>query len=424
MANLLLKRIKDWAVSITAFRTGDVIPVDGPQGTAKMSKDDLLKTAAENTLNKETDNSDVSEHVDFKNDDETETYARIDGNGVSSKDFKDMAGVSVYDKINAIATTDTDKYDGEDYVEFKNDAEDEVYVRIDKDGINAKGIKIKGKTVLNRIITVAPSGADYTSLTEAIVEACKVKDTEVHVANGTYDIQAEYKALYGNDFFDNMTSSETNLGICLRNGVKVKFDSEAFVVFKYEGSNNCVMDLFSPFTLDSYRIAYNFEIEGLKIKAKNCRYIVHDEMGTMAYPYTHKYKNCVMELDNTESVPKPAQPTFHYTQCIGGGLGKLGNIIIEGCKFKSKDFENANGGAVSYHNSSASDAKSVLNVTGCYFYGGGTFRLSWYGPSTLITDAFVGNNRLGSAIIHKAENAGVYDVHNTEILAWNNQIGG
>ena len=48
MANLLFKRIKDWAKSITAFRKGDVIPVDGPSGTAKMSKDDLLRVTAEN----------------------------------------------------------------------------------------------------------------------------------------------------------------------------------------------------------------------------------------------------------------------------------------------------------------------------------------------------------------------------------------
>ena len=41
MANLLLKRIKDWATSITAFRTGDVIPVDGPSGTAKMPVSEL-----------------------------------------------------------------------------------------------------------------------------------------------------------------------------------------------------------------------------------------------------------------------------------------------------------------------------------------------------------------------------------------------
>ena len=51
MANLLLKRIKDWATSITAFRTGDYIAVDGPEGTAKMPKDDLLRLTAQNTLN-------------------------------------------------------------------------------------------------------------------------------------------------------------------------------------------------------------------------------------------------------------------------------------------------------------------------------------------------------------------------------------
>ena len=48
--SMLFKRIKNWATSITAFRTGDVIPVDGPDGTAKMSKDDLLKETAENAL--------------------------------------------------------------------------------------------------------------------------------------------------------------------------------------------------------------------------------------------------------------------------------------------------------------------------------------------------------------------------------------
>ena len=39
---MLFKRIKDWPTSITSFRTGDCIPVDGPSGTAKMNKDDFL----------------------------------------------------------------------------------------------------------------------------------------------------------------------------------------------------------------------------------------------------------------------------------------------------------------------------------------------------------------------------------------------
>lgn len=47
MAN---KRIKDLATSITTFRTGDVIAVDGPDGTAKMSKNTLLELTAQNAL--------------------------------------------------------------------------------------------------------------------------------------------------------------------------------------------------------------------------------------------------------------------------------------------------------------------------------------------------------------------------------------
>lgn len=43
-------RFKDLANSISSFRTGDVIPVDGPEGTVKMPKDDLLKETAQNAL--------------------------------------------------------------------------------------------------------------------------------------------------------------------------------------------------------------------------------------------------------------------------------------------------------------------------------------------------------------------------------------
>jgi hypothetical protein len=42
--------VKNLQTSITTFRSGDVIPVDGPSGTAKMAKDDLLKETAENAL--------------------------------------------------------------------------------------------------------------------------------------------------------------------------------------------------------------------------------------------------------------------------------------------------------------------------------------------------------------------------------------
>lgn len=45
--SMLFKRFKDWATTITAFRTGDYIAVDGTD-TAKMSKDSLLEITKEN----------------------------------------------------------------------------------------------------------------------------------------------------------------------------------------------------------------------------------------------------------------------------------------------------------------------------------------------------------------------------------------
>lgn len=49
--SILFKRFKDWATSITSFRTGDVIPVDGPSGTAKMPYSDLAKEVIKDSAN-------------------------------------------------------------------------------------------------------------------------------------------------------------------------------------------------------------------------------------------------------------------------------------------------------------------------------------------------------------------------------------
>ena len=51
MANLLLKRIKDWETSLTSFRTGDFIAVDGQDGTAKMGCGTLSQITLDNIEN-------------------------------------------------------------------------------------------------------------------------------------------------------------------------------------------------------------------------------------------------------------------------------------------------------------------------------------------------------------------------------------
>jgi len=67
--------------TITTFRAGDNIVVDGPSGTAKMSKDDLLKEAAENSLSNIHSLSDTATEAELTAD----NYFVLDDNGNPQK---------------------------------------------------------------------------------------------------------------------------------------------------------------------------------------------------------------------------------------------------------------------------------------------------------------------------------------------------
>lgn len=301
----------------------------------------------------------------------------------------------------------------------------EVYAIIDPNGLHVKTLTdLSGNPIeFNRTFVVDKNGEyDFTSLSEAIIEAVKYVGSKVIVNSGEYDIINEFKSIYGNDFFDTYNSDTviTKPGLFLINGVHVIFSSGAKVLCNYTGNNSKVMDLFSPFNAQAWdgRVNNDFTLENMIIDASNVRYVVHDEMGGNTHRYTHKYIGCNMTLDNTNSNPKGT--SFQYEQCIGGGLGKNGEIVIESCYFSSKKHESVEGAAVSYHNAAMADAKSSLVVKDCYFAHKGTFRLSWYGSSTKITEAKVCGNKLGADIIHNAE--GSASIKNTNVLSWNNNI--
>ena len=82
----------------------------------------------------------------------------------------------------------------------------------------------------------------------------------------------------------------------------------------------------------------------------------------------------------------------------------------------------SNCGTISWHNSVQSGAQSTLIISGNHLKGAhGQFRLSWYGTSNLITKAFIINNRMSGSVIHRQEKPS-YDVHNTEVVEWNNSV--
>ena len=102
----LFKRIKDWSTRITAFRTGDVIPVDGPDGTAKMSKDDLLKESADNTLSSIKSIDSCATEADLK----AGNYLALDGAEGTKKLPAEAVAKSSDPRITCHVITDNPEY--------------------------------------------------------------------------------------------------------------------------------------------------------------------------------------------------------------------------------------------------------------------------------------------------------------------------
>lgn len=252
----------------------------------------------------------------------------------------------------------------------------------------------------------------YTSLLRGILYATTFMDSTVYVKTGEYDLVSEFEDYYGSDFFTNYSSSDVK-GIILKNRVNVIFDTRAHVTFNYTGNNNNVKSIFSPFNSG----VYGFTLDNLQLEASNCRYNIHDERGSATDGYKNVYKNCSLYLDNSGNTG------WSSKQCIGGGLGANGDIVVENCIFESIGISDSGYGIVSWHNSASNTAKSNIVISGNYFKGKGTFRLSWYGKSTDITNALVSNNSFGSAIQSRAETSDESSANvNTEIIEWNNVI--
>jgi len=117
-----------------------------------------------------------------------------------------------------------------------------------------------------------------------------------------------------------------------------------------------------------------------------------------------------------------------YVQCIGGGLGQDGHIIVEGCKFTG-DVGTSGTSLVSYHNSNdgiynssaSQNAQSFLEISGSYFANDGRVELINFGNSQKITEALVHGNTFGASIYHR--DAPPYSPYiNIEVVDWNNII--
>lgn len=255
-------------------------------------------------------------------------------------------------------------------------------------------------------------GGDYTSLVEAVMDNMGVWGVTLHVDEGTYDLLQEFEDYYGTTSWLAMTPHGRGLEVGY--DMTIEGSPNAVILADYTGADADMQSKFSPINCDNTAHCGGMTLRGVNIRCSKVRYCVHDEKGAGGVgTYNNIYENCNFYIDNTNNTE------WHASQCIGGGLGREGSIIIRGCIFEEIEPNSPANAAVSYHNNSAAGAKSMITCTGNYIKGARGFRFSWYGASTDITEVICSNNSVGRATQHTAEtpesvneNVALYEFNN------------
>ena len=180
---------------------------------------------------------------------------------------------------------------------------------------------------------------EITTLKEGIETATQYMDSTLYVDPGVYDLVSEF----GQDWFDNLDSLWTLVGLRLKNRIHVIFSPNSKVISHYTGSNQYAQSLYSPFNAGEY----GFTLENLNLECSRCRYGIHDERNGHTEQYKSHMINCNIYIDNSEN------DYWSSRYCIGGGLGSNAEVIVENCIFET-DLPN-NVGSVYYHQSNDLD---------------------------------------------------------------------
>ena len=267
-----------------------------------------------------------------------------------------------------------------------------------------------GKT----LIVSKSGGGDYNSFVRAIMDNYGKWDVTLHLNEGVYDLFEEFEEYYGTSDFRELT--KYGRGLELGYNITVEGSPNAIIKADYTGNDAGIQRSFSPINCTMDVNGGGYTLRGVNIRCSRVRYAVHDEKtGTGLGSYSNVYDNCNFYIDNTDN------DTWHSSQCIGGGLGTSGNIVVRNCIFESVD-PAFTGAAVSWHNNRNEGAKSQISCVGNVVKGNRGFRFSWYGDSQEITEVICTGNSVGAATITGAETQDTSPYENIVLYDWNNVI--
>lgn len=321
------------------------------------------------------------------------------------------------ERIYAIKTANKGR--GKKYFGLVNPETSEAYFTVDKNGISGKGFYYSNGRPIGKVLRVNKEGkGDFTSFVRALYTSYSELDITILVDEGVYDIEQELKEIHGDSYFDSMQEWQCKnyrecRGLMLMNRVHIVCSSNSKFIFNYKGTNKWVLTWFSPFNAGKH----GFTLENATIECSRCRYAIHDERGdhVINESYNNYYYHCNMYIDNSNNEQWDAKV------CIGGGLGKAGNIVVKDCVFEAEGMPfDSTTGVVFWHNNLLDGSKSHIVFSGNIIKGYGTFGLQHYGTSIKKTVALLTNNSLGKAPILKKTTAD--SVENMEYIMFNNEI--
>ena len=280
-------------------------------------------------------------------------------------------------------------------------------LRIIDNGVSAFIETSNSGDVSGPYVTVGESGCSFTKFTDAVKYSQTHANTTIKVMPGVYDI-----------------TSETNIaneggGLRIGNGVHIIGSTGAIIKCDYTGGDATVQERFSVLNA----APSDFTLENLNIEAYKVRYCVHDECSGTTTSYTHKYINCNMYHDSTGAV-------WHTPQCIGGGHGTNGTIIVDGGIYEcvpvagmgSSDTPQNN--PLSWHyNTGNKNAHNTFIVKNVYLAGEGAY-MNYGGSFSNETNTivYISNCSFGAEPVNYSDSDAPGKQSTAKAITWNNEI--
>lgn len=268
----------------------------------------------------------------------------------------------------------------------------------------SKSLKaLEDKQVITK--TVGAENCDFISIVEAVKYAYNTGNVTLLLRPEVFEIT-------------NREVENEGAGLPLGNNVRIIGQNGSIIKCHYTGGKAYNQELFSIFSCRPS----DFILENVELDAKNIRYCVHDECSGTATAYNHKYINCKMLHDSSDA-------EWKTPQCIGGGHGTNGTVIIKGGTYKCvpvqpQGHESVENVPLSFHyNTSNVLADNQLIISDVYLDGDDSF--IYYGGSattdnTEHTNVKIYNCKMGKKPINYSESDAPGQISTAVLYSWNN----